>query len=87
VPDALVAALPLRSALTVADRLGVWPEVAICLLALGAVVTSVRRRARVGVPAARGAEGPPDGTVAVGDAPASDAGPAPVGTGGAERER
>ncbi|HZG95602.1 MAG TPA: apolipoprotein N-acyltransferase [Mycobacteriales bacterium] len=87
VPDALVAALPLRSALTVADRLGVWPEVAICLLALGAVVTSVRRRARVGVPAARGAEGPPDGTVAVGDAPASDVGPAPVGTGGAERER
>jgi apolipoprotein N-acyltransferase len=87
VQDSLVAGLPLRSALTVADRVGRWPELAICLLAVGAVTASVRRRARIGVPAARGVDGPPDDTVAVGDAPASRDEPAPVGPGGAERER
>ncbi|WP_328403529.1 apolipoprotein N-acyltransferase [Streptomyces sp. NBC_00390] len=36
-PDALVAEVPLRSSLTPATRLGVWPEVALLLLAAGAL--------------------------------------------------
>ncbi|MBT2367359.1 apolipoprotein N-acyltransferase [Streptomyces sp. ISL-10] len=36
-PDALVAEVPLRSSLTPATRLGVWPEAALLLLAAGAL--------------------------------------------------
>lgn len=42
--DELVAAVPLRSSLTVADRVGAWPEWLVCLLALAAVAVAVRRR-------------------------------------------
>ncbi|MFF3326839.1 apolipoprotein N-acyltransferase [Streptomyces sp. NPDC002889] len=38
-PDALVAEVPLRSSLTPATRLGVWPEAALLLLAAGALGT------------------------------------------------
>ncbi|MFP1624642.1 apolipoprotein N-acyltransferase [Streptomyces sp. 5K101] len=40
-PDALVAEVPLRSSLTPATRLGVWPEVALLLLAAAAVGKAV----------------------------------------------
>jgi apolipoprotein N-acyltransferase len=42
--DELVAAVPLRSALTVADRVGAWPEGLVCVLALAAIGVAVRRR-------------------------------------------
>jgi apolipoprotein N-acyltransferase len=42
--DELVGVLPLRSSLTVADRVGAWPELLVCLLAIAAVVVAVRRR-------------------------------------------
>jgi apolipoprotein N-acyltransferase len=48
-PALLQAALPLRSSLTVSDRLGVWPELALSLLGLGGVALgplSSRRRRR-----------------------------------------
>jgi apolipoprotein N-acyltransferase len=51
-PALLQAALPLRSSLTVSDRLGVWPEVALSLLGIGGVavgaLSSRRRRRTVG---------------------------------------
>jgi apolipoprotein N-acyltransferase len=48
-PALLQAALPLRSSLTLSDRLGVWPEAALALLGLGGVALgalSSRRRRR-----------------------------------------
>ncbi|MCG8918575.1 apolipoprotein N-acyltransferase [Actinokineospora sp. PR83] len=47
-PAALVAALPLRSATTMADRLGVWPEAVMVAVALAALVSALvaGRRAR-----------------------------------------
>jgi apolipoprotein N-acyltransferase len=42
--EELVAEVPLRSSLTVADRVGAWPEWLVCLLALAAVAVAVRRR-------------------------------------------
>ncbi|MGW6456204.1 apolipoprotein N-acyltransferase [Streptomyces sp. NPDC055078] len=48
-PDALVAEVPLRSSLTPATRLGVWPEIALLLVAaggLGRVLTQAVRARR-----------------------------------------
>ena len=51
-PALLQAALPLRSSMTLSDRLGVWPEVALALLGIGGVawgaLSSRRRRRTVG---------------------------------------
>ncbi|MFF8845595.1 apolipoprotein N-acyltransferase [Streptomyces sp. NPDC015127] len=60
-PDALVADVPLRSSLTPATRLGVWPEAALLLLAAGAlgkaVTDAVRnRRGRAAAGAERSAD-------------------------------
>jgi apolipoprotein N-acyltransferase len=41
--DITVQRVPLRSGTTVASRLGAWPELVLALVALGAVVTGVRR--------------------------------------------
>jgi apolipoprotein N-acyltransferase len=41
--DVIVQQVPLRSAQTLATRLGTLPELALCLLALGAVVAGSRR--------------------------------------------
>ena len=46
--EELVAALPLRSALSVADRVGGWPEALICALALAAIALASRPRAHRG---------------------------------------
>ncbi|MFI2368106.1 apolipoprotein N-acyltransferase [Streptomyces sp. NPDC018833] len=59
-PDALVAEVPLRSSLTPATRLGVWPEVALLLLAAGALgkaaADAVRDRRRRAEAAERAAQ-------------------------------
>ncbi|ANW21498.1 apolipoprotein N-acyltransferase [Streptomyces clavuligerus] len=52
-PDVLVEEVPLRSSLTPATRLGVWPEIALLLLAAGALGTSATTTLR-----ARRAAGP-----------------------------
>jgi apolipoprotein N-acyltransferase len=50
--DVLVAAVPVRSAHTVATDVGAWPEAALCLLAVGAIVMCrPRRTSGVVVPA------------------------------------
>ncbi|MDQ1709011.1 MAG: apolipoprotein N-acyltransferase [Frankiaceae bacterium] len=41
--EELSASLPVRSSLTIADRVGLWPEMLLCLLALAALVTSAVR--------------------------------------------
>jgi len=43
VPDIQVAAVPARTAPTLADRLGPWPEYALALLAVAAVAVALRR--------------------------------------------
>ncbi|MEP7055771.1 MAG: apolipoprotein N-acyltransferase, partial [Actinomycetota bacterium] len=42
--EELVAALPVRSTLTVADRLGAWPELLLCLLGVVAIGIAARGR-------------------------------------------
>lgn len=42
--DVLVSEVPLRSTLTIATRVGAWPEYLLCLLAVAAVAVVVRRR-------------------------------------------
>ncbi|MEO6712928.1 MAG: apolipoprotein N-acyltransferase [Mycobacteriales bacterium] len=44
--EQLVASLPVRSALTVADRVGAWPELLVCCFAAAAVVLAARGRRR-----------------------------------------
>ncbi|NUP34420.1 MAG: apolipoprotein N-acyltransferase [Streptomycetaceae bacterium] len=52
-PDYLVAKLPLRDGTTLADRVGYWPELAICLIAGVGVLRTVRWD-RVGARVRRG---------------------------------
>jgi apolipoprotein N-acyltransferase len=62
VPAVLQANVPLRDPLTLADRLGVWPEVALCLLAAVATARGgwlVRRRRRAGRADTTGADRSP----------------------------
>lgn len=48
--DLLVAQVPLRDSLTLADRVGSWPELVGALLGLGWLLVVVRKRSRVGEP-------------------------------------
>lgn len=41
--EELIAALPVRSSLTVADRVGMWPEILLCLIAAAALVAALLR--------------------------------------------
>jgi apolipoprotein N-acyltransferase len=47
-PDVIVSSVPLSRSTTLATRLGAWPELAFCLIAVGALaaaaVTTRRRR-------------------------------------------
>jgi hypothetical protein len=42
--EELSAALPVRSSLTVADRVGLWPEMLLCLVACAAIAAALRGR-------------------------------------------
>ncbi len=69
-PALLEAALPLRTQLTVADRVGVWPELLLAALGLLGVALPLRRRSRR--PAAVPTTGPvTEPTVAPDDLPAT----------------
>jgi apolipoprotein N-acyltransferase len=47
-PDVIVSSVPLSRSTTLATRLGAWPELALCLIAAGALaaasITARRRR-------------------------------------------